>query len=138
MSFTGTVLKNLFTSSATTKYPAVPKEYPERTRGHIEIDFDDCILCGLCMRSCPPGAIKVNKDMAAKKGSWSIDRFDCIQCGYCASKCPKKCLHIVPGYQEPDYSKHVFSLEKEVVIPAKPVAPAKAAAAAAAASTESK
>lgn len=101
MAFTGVVLKNLFHKPVTTAYPAVPREYPERTRGHIEIEDDKCILCGMCMRSCPPGAIKVDRN--AK--TWEINRFDCIQCGYCTEKCPKKCLSIVPGYTTPEETK---------------------------------
>lgn len=110
MNFTGTVLKNLFSKPVTINYPAEPMEYPERSRGHIEIDIDDCILCGLCSRSCPSGALTV--DRAA--GKWSIDRFDCVQCGYCVEKCPKSCLSIVPGYQEPLPNKTVDVFEKPV------------------------
>lgn len=101
MNFTGTVLKNLFSKPVTKNYPAEPIDYPENSRGHIENDFEQCILCGLCMRNCPTGAIKVEK----AEGNWRINRFDCIQCGYCTLKCPKKCLHIVPGYQEPGQEK---------------------------------
>lgn len=110
MNFTGTVLKNLFSKPVTINYPAEPMEYPKRSRGHIEIDINDCILCGLCSRSCPSGALTV--DRAA--GKWSIDRFDCVQCGYCVEKCPKSCLSIVPGYQEPLPNKTVDVFEKPV------------------------
>lgn len=110
LGFTKTVLKNLFTKPATTSYPAKPRVYPERTRGHVEINIDDCILCGMCMRSCPPGAIDVKRN----GNTWTINRFDCIQCGYCVEKCPKKCLQIVPGYQEPDSKKFVETVTKTV------------------------
>ena len=53
--FTKQVLKNLFSEPATTQYPFVPREYPERTRGHVDINKDQCILCGMCMRSCLQG-----------------------------------------------------------------------------------
>lgn len=130
MSFTKIALKNLFSKPATTAYPFEPAQYPERTRGHVEIDKDQCILCGMCMRSCPPGAIKV--DRASLK--WTIDRFDCIQCGYCTLKCPKKCLSLVPGYQEPGAEKNVCVVDvPEPPKPApKPAAPAAAPAAQAA------
>ena len=95
--FAGSVLKNLFSKPATTGYPFEPAHYPERMRGHVEIQIENCISCGLCARSCPPGALKV--DRAA--GTWTINRFDCVQCGNCVNVCPKKCLAIVPGYTAP-------------------------------------
>ena len=61
MRFTRTALKNLFSPPVTRPYPEQPREYPERTRGHVEIDIDTCILCGLCSRKCPTGAITVNR-----------------------------------------------------------------------------
>ena len=108
MPFAGQVLKNLFSKPATTQYPFAPKEYPERTRGHVEIQIEDCIMCGMCMRSCPPGAIEVKKP----EHQWTINRFDCIQCGYCVEKCPKKCLSLVPGYQVPAGEKAVCVVQQ--------------------------
>ena len=101
MPFAGTMLKNLFSKPVTTSYPAKPAVYPERSRGHVEIVIDQCIMCGLCSRNCPPRAITV--DRAA--GTWTINRFDCVQCGYCTEVCPKKCLTITPGYQTPGAEK---------------------------------
>ena len=40
MDFTRTALKNLFSKPATRQYPQVPREYPARSRGHVEIDMD--------------------------------------------------------------------------------------------------
>lgn len=108
LGFAKTVMKNLFSKPATTSYPAEPKVYPERSRGHVEINIADCIMCGMCMRSCPPGAIEVKRN----ENTWSINRFDCVQCGYCVEKCPKKCLKIVPGYQTPDSKKYVDTVTK--------------------------
>ena len=127
-------LKNLFRPPVTTTYPATPIEYPEGSRGHIEIDIDDCIGCGMCVRCCPCGTLTVDK----LAGTWSIDRFDCIACGYCVVKCPKKCLHMIPGYQTPDgaksrvcYTKSPEALEADRIQreeQAKKAAAAKAAA----------
>ncbi|MCH5333474.1 MAG: 4Fe-4S binding protein [Agathobacter sp.] len=108
MNFTGTMLKNLFSKPVTVNYPAKPAVYPERSRGHIEINIESCVLCGLCAMNCPSGAIKVDR----QGGTWSINRFDCVQCGYCTEKCNKKSLSIVPGYQEPMGQKSVYTLEK--------------------------
>ncbi len=121
MNFSGTILKNLFSRPVTKNYPAEPAVYPERSRGHIENDFEQCILCGLCMRNCPTGAIVVEKN----EGNWRINRFDCIQCGYCTLKCPKKCLSILPGYQEPGPEKYEEVQHRDVPAPAaKPAAAA--------------
>ncbi len=125
MNFTPTVIKNLFSKPVTVNYPAEPAVYPERSRGHVEIDIETCVLCGLCGMNCPSGAIKVDR----KEGTWSINRFDCIQCGYCTEKCNKKSLRMAPGYQEPMAQKSVYTVEKpkpepkpEVTAEAKPEA----------------
>ena len=104
MKFTGVVLKNLFSKPVTRPYPEQPREYPERTRGHVEIDIDTCVLCSLCARKCPTGAITV--DRAAKL--WEIERFGCIQCGCCVETCPKKCLSMKQSYTQPDDMKLPF------------------------------
>ena len=99
--FAGRVLHNLFRKPETTQYPFEPAQYPERMRGHIEIRMEDCITCGLCMRSCPSQAITVDR----KAGTWTIDLFDCVQCGSCVNVCPKKCLDMEIGYTAPGVKK---------------------------------
>ena len=112
MSFRKTVLKNLFSKPVTKNYPAEPAVYPERSRGHVEIAIEDCVLCGICSMNCPSRAITVDR----ANNTWTINRFDCIQCGYCTERCPKKCLSILPGYQEPMGEKSVVTYEKPVTI----------------------
>lgn len=114
MDFTSYALKNLFSKPATSSYPLQPREYPERSRGHIEINIDDCIMCGLCSRKCMSGAITVDRNTK----TWSIERMGCVQCGSCVTACPKKCLSIVPGYTEPSVEKTVDSYSQP--IPEKP------------------
>ncbi len=110
MDFTGFALKNLFSKPATCNYPAEPAAYPERSRGHIEIDIDDCIMCGMCMRKCPSGAIRVDRT----KKTWTIERMGCVQCENCVNACPKSCLHIKPGYTEPSTEKTIDSYTQPV------------------------
>jgi ech hydrogenase subunit F len=92
--FIPVALKNVFSKPATRKYPYIKRTPFEKQKGHIAIDIDSCIYCGMCGRKCPVGAIKV--DRAAR--SWSIDRFKCIMCGACSECCPKKCLDIAGDY----------------------------------------
>jgi len=101
ISFTRTILHNLFTKPVTRPYPQVPKTYMARTRGQIGIDIDACIFCGICMRKCPTGAITVAKDTK----TWTINPFGCIQCGACTEFCPKKCLSMLQTYVAPNAVK---------------------------------
>lgn len=107
MKFGGYVLSRLFRKPATQLYPIVKKEYFERTRGHVAIEVDKCIFCGICVRKCPTGAITVVK----QDKSWGIERLQCIQCSSCVDNCPKKCLSMGNTYTEPSTGsvKDVFN-----------------------------
>ena len=98
-----TVLSSLFKKPATLMYPVVPREYKDRTRGHIDIDEQECILCGICQRKCPTDAITVSK----QDRTWTIQRMQCIQCSCCVEVCPKKCLSNENTYTTPDVKKVV-------------------------------
>ncbi|MDO5852731.1 MAG: 4Fe-4S binding protein [Thermoplasmata archaeon] len=101
MKMGGKLWSNLFHKPATLGYPVVPREYPDASRGHLEFDPSDCILCNICGKKCPADAIRADK--AAR--TLSIQRMQCIQCSYCADSCPKHCLSMTPGYTEPDPAK---------------------------------
>lgn len=101
MKIGGRLLSNLLGKPATRDYPAVPRRYPDASRGHLEFDPGDCILCGICSRKCPASAISVDK----KSRTVTVDRMMCVQCAYCVESCPKSCLSIVPGYTEPGSSR---------------------------------
>jgi formate hydrogenlyase subunit 6/NADH:ubiquinone oxidoreductase subunit I len=83
------VLKSMFKKPATkitADQPIITKNWKARTRGHIDIDKDQCILCGMCMRKCPANAITVDR----VGSTWEIQRMQCIQCGSCTVACPAK------------------------------------------------
>ncbi len=86
--FIPVVFRNLFHRPATRNYPAVVREPYPGARGHVAIQIDNCIFCGMCMRKCPTGAIRVTR----AETSWAIDRFRCVCCDACVETCPKKCL----------------------------------------------
>ena len=114
MKFTRSVLKNLFSKPATRAYPEVKRVYPERTRGHVAIELETCIFCGMCQRKCPTGAISVDRN----EKRWSIERFSCIQCSCCVENCPKKCLKMETSYPEPSAVQTVDSYQKKEEQPA--------------------
>ena len=94
-------LKSIFSKPETVLYPVVEKTAPDGLKGHIENDMAVCILCGICQRTCPAGALRVDK----QEKSWAIDRFSCVQCGACTRACPKSCLTMAPTYQKPQAAK---------------------------------
>ncbi|WP_421909175.1 4Fe-4S dicluster domain-containing protein [Methanolacinia petrolearia] len=91
------ILKNLVGGPATLRYPFEPAKRYDASRGHIEINIDDCIFCGLCSKNCPADAIEVSKP----DRTWEIDRFRCIICNSCVEACPKDCLSTSNVYKEP-------------------------------------
>lgn len=103
-----TIFKNLFSKPATRKYPFEKREPFKNARGHIAIDIDKCILCGICSKQCPAGAIEVNKEGKY----WEIDRFKCISCAYCVEKCAKKALNMNEEYVSPAQVKTKYREDK--------------------------
>lgn len=97
MRFSKVVLKNLISKPATRMYPIKKRASFERTRGHIDIEIDKCIFCGICVKKCPTHAINVEKSQKL----WAIERLRCIQCGSCVENCPKKCLSMKNEYTAP-------------------------------------
>ena len=100
-------LANLFKPPVTSKYPLEPKKFCAGDRGRVINDVSQCILCGMCERSCPAGAITVDR----KTGTWKINPFACIQCGACVEACPKKCLSMDPHYATPALEKSEIVLQ---------------------------
>ena len=103
----GMTFKSIFGKPETLMYPFEEKPAPAGLKGHISIDADVCILCGMCQRCCPCNAIIVEK----KERTWQIDRFLCIQCGSCVRACPKSCLFMEPSYPKPSGSKSIDTVE---------------------------
>lgn len=116
------VMRSLFKKPATLMYPVVPRVWEERTRGHIEVEMKDCILCGICQKKCPANAIVVDRP----KKSWTIERMRCVQCSYCVEVCPKACLRNENAYTSPETQKVVDTY----VVPEVPAAEGAAAPAA--------
>lgn len=71
----------------------------------LVIDMSSCVLCGLCARRCPTGALKVDR----ASGTWTVDRSACLQCGNCVNGCPKHSLALVPEQGHPDVETYTKS-----------------------------
>lgn len=70
---------------------------PSKARINIESYYDKggelkykdsfCILCGICKKQCPVGAISLEEHII-------VDHSICIGCGVCERACPKKIVRI--------------------------------------------
>ena len=93
----GMTAGSVFKKPETTCYPFETKQSPEGLKGHVVNDIESCILCGICSKRCPAGAIDVDRNAR----TWTIDGFQCIQCFVCVLECPKKCLSMDTAYTAP-------------------------------------
>ncbi|HEY9160153.1 MAG TPA: 4Fe-4S dicluster domain-containing protein [Desulfomonilia bacterium] len=106
----GRTMKNLFMKPSTRLYPSRKRQSFSATRGHIDIDGEKCIFCGICQKKCPTGAISV----ARKEKTWEIERLRCIACGCCVDACPKSCLSMKGLYSLPVTEAEVAQTRYEI------------------------
>ena len=74
----------------------------------ITIDREKCIGCGLCVKDCPAGKLRLED----KKAVYTPE---CIECGHCVAVCPRAAVAI-PEYDMEDveeYDKDEFSVDPE-------------------------
>ncbi|MBW1936087.1 MAG: FAD-dependent oxidoreductase, partial [Deltaproteobacteria bacterium] len=64
---------------------------PEITLSAVtaKVDQEQCASCLICVRVCPYGVPRINKD-----GGSEIDEALCRGCGTCASECPAKAIQL--------------------------------------------
>jgi formate hydrogenlyase subunit 6/NADH:ubiquinone oxidoreductase subunit I len=87
-----TLLNSIFSKLSsrpdTRRYPFERRAPIAGTRGHIDIEIDQCVYCGACQKRCPANALAVSREPK----SWTLNPYACIVCGYCIEVCPKQCI----------------------------------------------
>jgi ech hydrogenase subunit F len=99
-----TILKNLFSSPVTRRYPFNDIREPVKGyRGKISFDESKCKLCGMCSRVCPAKAIEVHRHIH----QITYHPFNCIYCGACKDGCPAHAIVQDARYTSPAAAKAV-------------------------------
>lgn len=92
------VLRSLFKKPATSLYPFVKTEMPDKFRGKLKYYPEKCIGCMLCMKDCPSDAIVIKK-VGEKKYIAEINLARCIYCAQCVDSCPKDALESTKEFE---------------------------------------
>lgn len=71
------------------RYLDMRRENPIDVEGGIFRVLDDCIGCGICMRVCPTGSIRVLNQHAQY-----IDTSNCQMCLACVQHCPRNAIRL--------------------------------------------
>jgi len=71
----------------------------------LQVRKDLCVGCGLCLESCPRGAISL------KFGQARIDRVKCNRCGLCLNVCPQGAIVEFAPVSQADLATAVGSLK---------------------------
>ena len=76
------------------------------------VDKEKCVGCGLCVKDCFPGIIKVVDNKA------KIRNLACIKCGHCIATCPKGAITTDEYKMEDvkDYKEAEFNIEADTLL----------------------
>jgi ferredoxin len=66
---------------------------PGCSLGEVELDLGACSLCEVCVRACPTGALRADRDGAGSL-VLSFDPSCCTACGACVASCPEKAVRV--------------------------------------------
>ncbi|HNX28672.1 MAG TPA: NADH-quinone oxidoreductase subunit I [Syntrophomonadaceae bacterium] len=106
----GVTLKHFFQREITEQYPDVMPELPERYRGCLQYDFKKCIVCGICINTCPNDVLsmeteKVENSKKKRLLSYTIDFQYCMFCNLCVEACPASCLYFNQNFELSVYNR---------------------------------
>lgn len=60
-------------------------------RSHVSVDAEKCLGCGLCVKTCPAGALSLGNGLDGKSAA-VVDEMSCGGCYKCVRRCPVRAL----------------------------------------------
>lgn len=114
--------RQFFKPVVTELYPWEVPTMQERFRGHIELIGNEetgapnCVVCGMCQRSCPSGCISLSgKKNEEGKGkiltSYVLDFTKCSLCGTCVEACNFNAIRFSHVYNLASCNKADFVID---------------------------
>lgn len=97
-------LRYFFSPKITMMYPEERPVIPKSHRGLHAYDEAKCILCQLCVQTCPVSCITIESEGRGKDGlvkRYEVDYSRCLFCNLCAEVCPTKCVWLTEYYSLP-------------------------------------
>lgn len=106
----GITIRHLFEKDITTQYPEETPFLQERFRGRLFQEFAKCIVCGICVKSCPNNVLSLEegRDPQSKKKillTFTIEHQYCMFCNICVENCPANCLHFNHDFELARYHR---------------------------------
>lgn len=114
--------RQFFSPVVTELYPWEVPTMTERFRGHIELVGNEetgapnCVVCGMCQRSCPSGCISLEgKKNESGKGKtltrYVLDFTKCSLCGTCVEACNFHAIRFSHVYNLASCNKEDFVID---------------------------
>ncbi len=100
-------LSVFFSRSVTRHYPFHDPEIPERYRGRVNINENNCVGCSLCVLDCPASALELEKE---SKSQFRLLHYQdrCTYCGQCEDSCRFNAIFMDNHYIKPAFDRDDF------------------------------
>lgn len=87
------LLDAIFAKPDTVAYPFAPLELSEQYRGAVEINTENCVGCGLCIRECPAMALEL---IRFSRTNFQLIHYParCTSCGQCEQICRNQGIYL--------------------------------------------
>lgn len=104
--------QSLISDPATEPFPNSELNEPERLRGKLHWNPEQCTGCQLCVKDCPSDALKLFViDQKNKEFVMAYDVGRCTFCAQCVQNCRFNCLEMTnDDWRLSDTSKDTFTI----------------------------